>query len=294
MLIRPRSASPTHASSAVHRAAVPAQVAPKHEVAAAPPASAHAHDVSQAAAHPSEAASSATQRAPVVEGIAGWVRPERVQPTPEAKGPTAPAEQAATSTESAPAQAEPSLAQRSGGGVPELVSGVAGQLRQLGDRARDYVAEKSGLKPNQEEKAHMQAIHDMLGKDRLGGQDGTFNQNDIDAVARSIGGGGLSGKVVSGIAARRMREGLAEQGIKPLKAEADATPRRVSRADMERFQENLKGFEAYGKRIGQTPLGKMLGLDRPKVPPHGLSQDDMRSIMRGQQPKGWVDPKELK
>lgn len=185
--------------------------------------------------------------------------------------------------------------QQAAGDLGERIESLGGQLEQVGEKAKKMFMEKTGLAPNEEEMGHMQAVHDMLGPDKLGGKDGTFNQNDTDAVADSIGRdiGGIKGRIGARVARGQINEGLAAEGVKPAHNEPDATRRSVTRKEMEGFEGHVKGgLEAYGKRVAQNPFGKLLGLDKPMRPPaEGLGQGAVRDIMNGRPPQGWVEDK---
>jgi hypothetical protein len=42
------------------------------------------------------------------------------------------------------------------------------------------------IKPNAEQREALQAIHTMLGPDKLGGKDGVFNHKDVDAITKGL------------------------------------------------------------------------------------------------------------
>lgn len=205
-----------------------------------------------------------------------------------------------TGTPGAAAQPRHDDAAAQGGGLLDGMQGwlsdvardPAGAMHSAGDKLRHAVMEKTGLAPTKDEMAAMKTVHDMLGTDKLGGKDRTFNQNDSDAIGRSIGQnmGGIKGRIASRVAPGKINEGLAKAGISPSRNEPDATPRQVTREDMDRFQAAAeKGLEGYSKRIAQNPLAKPLGLDKQMRPPHGLAQDDVKAIMEGRKPQGWVE-----
>ncbi|NDD28218.1 MAG: hypothetical protein EB084_08125 [Proteobacteria bacterium] len=86
---------------------------------------------------------------------------------------------------------------------------------------------------------------------------------------------------------------LNKEGIRPVEGQGlSSVPRSVSRAEMERFQEAMKSFESYSERVKKSPLAKAVGADKDMRPPHGLSQADVASIMRGEPPKGWIERKD--
>jgi len=178
------------------------------------------------------------------------------------------------------------------GWLSDVVRDPGAALKGAEEKIRQTVMDKTGLSPTKDEMAAMKTVHDMLSADKLGGKDGTFNQNDTDAIAQSIGKnmGGIKGRIASRIAGKQINEGLQKEHISPERAEPDATPRNVTREDMEGFQKAVAtGLQGYSKRVGQTPLGKALGLDKPAHPPHGLSQNDVKAIMEGRKPQGWVE-----
>lgn len=92
---------------------------------------------------------------------------------------------------------------------------------------------------------------------------------------------------------RELNGALDKAGIKPVEGQGPSSvPRTVTRAEMDRFQQALKSFESYSERVKKSPLAKAVGADKDIRPPHGLSQDAVKAIMRGERPKGWVEGKD--
>lgn len=92
---------------------------------------------------------------------------------------------------------------------------------------------------------------------------------------------------------RELNGALDKAGIKPVEGQGPSTlPRTVTRAEMDRFQQALKSFESYSERVKASPLAKAVGADKDIRPPHGLSQDAVKAIMRGERPQGWIEAKD--
>lgn len=262
-------------------------------------------------------ATSSKARARLSEGASGAPQAQNAAPvstgerrtvmTPQARDSGArphdePRTAAVTGAAGGDAPPRPDEAAATGGGLLDGMQGwlsdvardPAAAMHSAADQLRHTVMEKTGLAPTKDEMSAMKTVHDMLATDKLGGKDRTFNQNDSDAIGRSIGQnmGGIKGRIASRVAPGKINDGLAKAGISPSRNEPDSTPRNVTHEDMDRFQAATeKGLEGYSKRIAQNPLAKPLGLDKQMRPPHGLSQDDVQAIMEGRKPQGWVENK---
>lgn len=257
----------------------------------------------------SPARSRLSDGAPVAPSTPSAAPPQTGAPhammTPQARDGGAPpdnAPRAAAVATGAAAQPRADQGAAAGGGLLDGMKGwlsnvardPAGTLHATEDKLRHAVMDRTGLAPTKDEMAAMKTVHGMLATDKLGGKDRTFNQNDSDAIGRSIGQnmGGIKGRIASRVAPGKINDGLAKAGITPGRAEPDPTPRNVTREDMDRFQVAAeKGLEGYSQRIAQNPLAKTLGLDKQVRPPHGISQDDVQAIMEGRKPKGWIEAK---
>jgi hypothetical protein len=159
-----------------------------------------------------------------------------------------------------------------------------GPLGALKDAARPYVQaaqdklEALGNKLNPpltaEQKKAAQTMHDMLGPDKLGGADRTFNHQDVDAVVKGLTDSGLKGIVARRVVASQLPKGLDEAGVKKDPAAApDGAPRKLSSDDLRRFEaasDVMKARSAFLDKLGvQVQF------------PAGISQDAVSHLLEG-------------
>lgn len=116
----------------------------------------------------------------------------------------------------------------------------------------------------------------MLGEDKLGGKDRTFNHQDIDAVAKGIKDRGFKGAAARGAAPALLRKGLADAGVQEKKgAPADDTDRSL-------LLRHLHSFGKAGDILKGTGPNQLLeGLGLKVEFPKGISQDAMTHVLDG-------------
>ena len=117
-------------------------------------------------------------------------------------------------------------------------------------------------------------MHAMLGPDKLGGNDRTFNHQDVDAIADGITDGGLRGALARGVVRNKLPQELDDAGVvKDPDAKPDDAARRVSSKQLQNFQKASAILLKRGENL------ERLGIK--VVFPKGISQDAVTHLMEG-------------
>lgn len=205
-------------------------------------------------------------------------RPPAQRPKPKAKaraaGPQAkPKAPVKPQAGQKPAGAKPQAAAGPGGlfgaakrGFQQIQEQVQGGLKKVNERLNPP------LTPKQKEAAEL--MHGMLEPDKLGGNDRTFNHQDVDAVVKGLTDGGLKGVIAKRVVAGQLPKGLDEAGVvKDPKAKPDTAKRAVGTDELRAFQKAGEIMESRGEDL------KKLGLKATF--PGGISQDAISHMLEG-------------
>ena len=155
---------------------------------------------------------------------------------------------------------------------------LAQQARGLYQDAKQAVqdfAERVNPPMTEQEREAAKFMHGMLGPNKLGGEDRRFDHRDVAAIGRGLTDGGFKGAIARRVVPGKLAKGLTEAGVvEDPAAKPDETPRRVSIAQLERFE---AASETISKR--SENLERMLGI---KVEfPEGIGQDAIGHLLEG-------------
>ena len=155
------------------------------------------------------------------------------------------------------------------------------QAKGLGQAALDKFqdgakAVQDALNPplNPQQKKAAQYMQKMLGPDKLGGNDRTFNHQDVDAVVKGLTDTGLKGIVARRVVANKLPQGLDAAGVvKDPTAKPDTAKRKISSGQLQSFDK--------ASQVLQGNAGMLDKLGLKAVFPGGISQDAVTHMLEG-------------
>lgn len=216
-----------------------------------------------------------TPRAPALQAPSAPAKKRRAPPAnkrlaankPPAKKPKAAANPPAANRPQAPAQ-------NPGGGLFDAAKkGFDAAKTRVQDGLQKINQHLNPPLSDQERKA-AEYMKKMLGPDKLGGADRTFNHQDVDAIVKGLTDRGIKGTIARRVVANQLPQGLDEAGVvRDPDAKPDTAPRKVS-------SDELKTFERAGAALeGRGAALEKLGLKA--VFPGGISEDAISHMLEG-------------